>query len=326
MGQMRAGYFKNHLPSSETEAFYQSAIVLMIIAILAIMISSAILVLAVLRYLSGPIYALENATKRLARGHWQYRVHLDTSTQELQDMAKSINVLAESLEHQEQFRQRLVIELSHELRTPLQILLAEIEGLQDGIHEMTPEHFVSMHAEVERLSKLIKELENRLIYETGTFDIFLEKVHVSELVSRLVLGFEVSYLQKGLGLEATIEPDCFVMADSIRLAQAVINFLSNALKYTETGRITVRLARQGKGKVVLSITDTGLGIPDTVIKHVTERTRQPFKNSESRGVGLYIAALIIQKHGWHFRFERPKQGGTSVIIEMEVGEEAETPR
>lgn len=320
VGYMQAGYFKNHLPSSETEAFYQSAIVMMVIAILAIMISSAILVLAVLRYLSGPIYQLENATKRLARGHWQYRVHVDSSTQELQDMAQSINVLAESLEHQEQFRQRLVIELSHELRTPLQILMAEIEGLQDGIHEMTPEHLLSMHAEVERLSRLIKELENRLIYETGTFDIFLEQVNVSELVARLVLGFEVSFVQKGLALEVNIEPDCFVMADSVRLAQAVINFLSNALKYTDTGRVTVRLTRRGKEKLLLSIRDTGPGIPPEVIEHVTERTRQPFKNPESRGVGLYIAALIIQKHRWQLQFECPKEGGTVVNIEMEVGE------
>ncbi|GEM_PF-1382021 len=319
-GYLQAGYFKNHLPANDAEAFHHTAFSLMMIAILAIIVSSAILVFAVLRYLSKPIGQLNTTTKRLARGYWQSRVELKSSVRELQSIAGSVNVLADSLERQEQFRQRLVVELSHELRTPLQILLAEIEAMLDGVHSPSPEHLNSMHSEVERLSGLLKELENRLIYETGTFDISLERVNVSEIVSRIVLGFEASFSQKGLLLEAAITPQLYAMADSVRLAQAVINLLSNAMKYTESGSVSVQLAALNAGVLRLTVEDTGSGIPDEVIEHLAERKRQPFKSLESRGVGLYITSLIAEKHGWDLSFARTVAGGTLVTVDIHIGE------
>lgn len=112
-----------------------------------------------------------------------------------------------------------------------------------------------------------------------------------------------------------IEPDVIIEADSVRLAQVLINLLSNSIKYTQAGGASLSLKREGRN-VVIEITDSGEGMDEETAKNIINRSSQAFKAVNSKGVGLYIAKLIVDKHGWALDIESHKGRGTTVRIIM----------
>ena len=255
------------------------------------------------------------AAKDISTGHLQTRIAIKGNVAEMHEIADSINALGESLLNQEKFRQELIVSLSHELRTPLQILLSQLEAMLDGIYEADRERLEAMRAEVARTGELLNELEDRLIYENAAFDLNITQVNVSDLAHRVAIGHEGGFAQKKLDFIYNIEPDVIIEADSVRLAQVLINLLSNSIKYTQAGGASLSLKREGRN-VVIEITDSGEGMDEETAKNIINRSSQAFKAVNSKGVGLYIAKLIVDKHGWALDIESHKGRGTTVRIIM----------
>ena len=169
--------------------------------------------------------------------------------------------------------------------------------------------------EVARTGELLNELEDRLIYENDAFDLNITQVNVSDLAHRVAIGHEGGFAQKKLDFIYNIEPDVIIEADSVRLAQVLINLLSNSIKYTQAGGASLSLKREGRN-VVIEITDSGEGMDEETAKNIINRSSQAFKAVNSKGVGLYIAKLIVDKHGWALDIESHKGRGTTVRIIM----------
>lgn len=315
IGELTAGYFSNHISSPEADAFRGSGIWLVVLSIICISVVGAAISILFFFRLSKPIRQIAVAAKDISTGHLQTRIDIKSNVAEMHEIADSINALGESLLNQEKFRQELIVSLSHELRTPLQILLNQIEALLDGIYEADRERLEAMRAEVARTSELLNELEDRLIYENDAFDLNIAQVNVSELVRRVSIGHDGSFAQKNLDFTYDIEPDVIIEADSVRLAQVLINLLSNALKYTQSGGASLVLKRVGRN-VVIEIADSGEGMDEEVAKNIINRSGQAFKAVNSKGVGLYIAKLIVDKHGWELDIETCKGRGTTVRVNM----------
>ena len=263
--------------------------------------------------LSKPIHQIAVAAKDISTGHLKTRIAIKGNVAEMHEIADSINALGESLCNQEKFRQDLIVTLSHELRTPLQILLNQLEAMLDGIYEADSERLEAMRVEIARTGELLNELEDRLIYENDSFDLNITQVNVSDLVHRVAIGHEGSFAQKKLYFLYNIEPDVFIEADSVRLAQVLINLLSNAIKYTQAGGANLSLKRTGKN-VIIEITDSGEGMDEETAKNIINRSSQSFKAVNSKGVGLYIAKLIVDKHGWTIDIESHRGLGTTIKI------------
>ncbi|MDR2604012.1 MAG: HAMP domain-containing histidine kinase [Desulfovibrio sp.] len=315
VGELTAGYFSNHITSPEADAFRGSGVSLVILAILCISLSGALVSILFFYRLSKPIRDIAATAKEISKGHLQSRVSIKSNVSEMHEIADSINALGDSLLNQEKFRQQLIVELSHELRTPLQILINQIEAMLDGIYKADKSRLDSMHAEIARTGELLNELEDRLIYENDTFELNIATTDISTITTKVALGHEGGFAQRGLEFVADIEPDILVDADSVRYAQVLINLLSNAQKYTAEGSISLSLKREG-GAVELIITDTGEGIAPEVIGNINSRSVQSFKAVNSKGVGLYITKLIIDKHGWKFHIDSEINAGTRIRVIM----------
>jgi signal transduction histidine kinase len=315
VGELTAGYFTNHITSPEADAFRGSGVSLVILAILCISLSGALVSILFFYRLSKPIRDIAATAKEISKGHLQSRVSIQSNVAEMHEIADSINALGTALLNQEKFRQQLIVELSHELRTPLQILLNQIEAMLDGIHKADKPRLESMHAEIARTNELLNELEDRLIYENDTFELNIAPTGISEITTKVALGHEGSFTQKGLNFFTDIEPQIFIDADSVRYAQVLINLLSNALKYTTEGRVSLSLKRRGNA-VELLISDTGEGITPEIIGNINSRSGQSFKAVNSKGVGLYIAKLIIDKHGWELNIDSKISTGTRIRVVM----------
>ena len=153
------------------------------------------------------------------------------------------------------------------------------------------------------------------VYENDAFDLNITQVNVSDLAHRVAIGHEGGFAQKKLDFIYNIEPDVIIEADTVRLAQVLINLLSNSIKYTQAGGASLSLKREGRN-VVIEITDSGEGMDEETAKNIINRSSQAFKAVNSKGVGLYIAKLIVDKHGWALDIESHKGRGTTVRIIM----------
>ena len=154
-----------------------------------------------------------------------------------------------------------------------------------------------------------------MLYDNENFDIVTEPVDISEITKKLCVGYQGSMAKAGLGLHCDIEDGMVHKLDRLRYSQMIINILSNSLKYTAEGSVSLNLKRKGP-EIILSISDTGEGIDEQSITTVFERFYHSKTYRTSRGVGLYLVKLIVDKHNWQMDIVSSKDHGPTFTIRI----------
>jgi two-component system phosphate regulon sensor histidine kinase PhoR len=226
----------------------------------------------------------------------------------------------------ETIRRDFVSNVSHELRTPLASLRALVETLRDGALDDPPaaQHFLDrIETEVDALTQMVQELLELSRIESGRFPFHPQAVPVADLILRPVERLQPQGERAGVELFVNLPGGLpLVLADPERIHQVMINLLHNAIKFTaQGGSITITAAAQpAESTVVISVEDTGIGVPAEDLDRIFERF---YKTDRARtaggtGLGLAIAKHIVQAHdgriwaesiegkGSHFRFTLPK--------------------
>lgn len=196
--------------------------------------------------------------------------------------------------------------LSHELRNPLNVVIGYSEILRrgDGTHA---EGFVSRAADVIKRnalaqSQLVSDLLDLSRLQMGKLTINRESVSLSTIVTDAIETVKEEAVAKNIALEfESCDSSLLVHADPVRLGQIVWNLLNNAVKFTpQGGKITISLAQQGR-TALLSIRDSGQGIPPTFLPHVFEIFRQADASSSRKqgglGIGLALVKQLAELHG-----------------------------
>lgn len=261
------------------------------------------------RQITRPIRALSSGASQIARGNLEYRVKVD-SNDELGDLAQSFNSMVSSLDKSEQSRQQLMADIAHELRTPLTVIEGTVNGILDGVFEADNERLGSVKEQTALLTKLISDLRDLSLAESGQLKLELAPTNVVELVRRKLSQVELRARERDiqLKLNTTEIPD--INADSTRLEQVLANLLTNAIRHTPAGgniTITVEAVTSDnvhqimKPSVIISVADTGEGIAPEHLTNVFERF---YRAGESRarskggtGLGLAIVKQMVQAHG-----------------------------
>ncbi|HEV8632936.1 MAG TPA: ATP-binding protein [Chloroflexota bacterium] len=206
----------------------------------------------------------------------------------------------------ETIRRDFAANVSHELKTPIASLKALVETLEDGALDDPPaarEFLGRMHVEVDGLAQLVQELLDLARIESGQTRMTFEPHDVADLL-RSADRLRPQADRAGVAFEVTSDPDLPpVRADAARVESALINLVHNAIKFTPPGGgIAVRAARDeidGQPCVRLSVTDTGVGIPEADLPRLFERFYKADKSRASSGTGLGLAIVkhIVQAHG-----------------------------
>jgi two-component system sensor histidine kinase BaeS len=280
-------------------------------------ITSAAVALAVALYLawslSSPLRRIRAGAETMERGRLDARVK-ESGDDEVRAVARALNSLAETLQREERLRKDSVADLAHELRTPVMGLLARIEAAQDGVFSDGSANLAAMHDEAVRLSRLLDDLSS--LADAQRPGVLLERapVDLAGLARQQTTALADQFDQKGVAVALELQP-VVVNADAVRLKQVVVNLLSNALRYTDSGgSVTVRVFRDGRD-AVLEVSDTGVGIPEADLEHVFDRFWRGEK-SRSRatggtGIGLAIVQSLAEAHGGQARVtSTPGQGST----------------
>lgn len=261
-----------------------------------------------------PIRALAAATNRLAAGEFATRVPV-ASSDELGHLARDFNALALTLEKNEQARRQWVADISHELRTPLAILRGEIEALQDGVRQPTPDSIHSLHGEVLRLSRLVDDLYQLSLSDLGALTYRKEELDLADLLTAALASYRPEFAAKEIALKADIPRDTkpVLFGDPERLRQLFANLLDNALKYTDPGgALAVRLACRDH-LATLDLEDSAPGVPDSELDKLFDRLYR-VETSRSRtaggaGLGLAICRNIVEAHAGTITAHPSPMGG-----------------
>jgi signal transduction histidine kinase len=247
----------------------------------------------------------------LAAGDFSTRVHLD-SVDELSDVAKAFNLMADELERSfarqkqlERSRRDLTAAVSHDLRTPLTSIRAMIEALSDGVvsdPDTVQRYYAAISAQTENLSGLINDLFELSQLESGQVQLRKEPVNLNDLLSDVIESMQPQANAKNVSIEGAFCPDTpIVQAEVLKIQRVLYNLLQNAIRHTPAGgSISLSTAITPQG-VRVEVADTGEGIPPADLPHIFE---QFYRGDKSRscqtggaGLGLAIAKRIIEAHG-----------------------------
>ena len=296
--------------ASFNEALAYSALAAMIVAIaLSVFLS---------RNVIAPVRAMSLATQRIADGSYDERVEVN-GADELAQLAVRFNQMAEKLDQVEAMRRRLIGDVSHELRTPLTAIKGSMEGLMDGILPATHETYQQIHAEADRLNRLVDDLQELSRVEAHAYNLDIRPLDVSSLVKTVTKRLAPHAESKRIALGLELAPDLpRVLADEDRIIQVLTNLTGNALQYTpEEGKVTISAKRVDDG-VQIAIRDTGIGIPPEHLDHIFDRFYRVDKSRSRQagggsGIGLTIARALVEAHGGGIWVESGGEGKGSTF-------------
>lgn len=258
----------------------------------------------------------------IQKGDYSHKVEVG-GNDELTLLGNEFNDLTERLRISEQKRSRFVSDASHELKTPL----ASIKLLSDSIlqYDMdlnTVREFVSdIGDEAERLNRMTEKLLSMTKAE-GIPTQEMEIIYMAPTVHRVARMLRQSALQSKISFSLELEDDSPVLILEDDLYQVIFNLMENGIKYNQPGgNLTVHLARQGDN-AILSVTDTGVGIPDDAIDHIFERFYRVDK-ARSRatggsGLGLAIVRTIVQRNKGEISVSSESGKGTTFSVVFPV--------
>ncbi len=308
VGNAAIGYYGPFFMNDEDLTFINSLNRLLLWAAAGALVSATALGLLAARSITIPLERVERATQAIAGGRRDVLITERTRIRELDGIAAAVNDLSRGLKEQEALRRRLTADMAHELRTPLATLQSHLEALIDGIWQPDAVRLAGLHEEILRINRLVADLENLARYESDSQGLRRSDLDVAALVEGIVRNHEPQFHAKGVALR--YRPGCasetaggarLFSADPDRLSQAIINLLSNALKFTPAGgQVEVRVDCGPQGAEI-RVADSGIGIGPKDLPRVFERFYRA-DGSRTRatggaGIGLSIAKAIVEAHG-----------------------------
>lgn len=272
--------------------------------------------------LTNPIRRITATAKQIRDGDLSARTGL-RGDDEIDQLGETFDEMATSLEKDLKHERRLTSDVAHELRTPLMAMLATVEAMQDGVLPADDEHLETVASETRRLSRLVQQMLDLSRMENRTADINLEPVDMVAFVQRIVGSQQQLFSSNDLRLkfvDDTQGRSSTVDADPDMITQAIINIMSNAMRYTPEGGWVVVSVKGDRKYVMVSISDTGIGIAKEDLSRIFGRfwraDASRAREKGGLGVGLAVTKLIIERHHGFITVESELEKGTTFTIHL----------
>ena len=256
--------------------------------------------------LGEPIAALDKAAKEVSEGSLDQQIDEDIGWGEFKNLVASFNKMTADLKDYQtlqlqaqlsQMKEDLFRAVAHDLRAPLLGLQGYIYILSSGkaTKEEEKEYLELMRQAAANLSSLLEDVLDVSRLEAGTLNPALQEVYLPKLAQEAADTVAPSAREKHLELNVQV-PDITLQADEKLLRRVLINLLSNAVKFTQAGFVRLE-AKEEPGRVLISVTDSGVGIALKDQQTIFEKYHQVRSDSRGYGLGLFISRQIACAHG-----------------------------
>ena len=303
-------------------AFREKTIDAMLLAAIIAVAISLMIGFLVSRMLTNPIRRITGTAKQIRDGDLSARTGL-RGDDEIDQLGETFDEMATSLEKDMKHEKRLTSDVAHELRTPLMAMLATVEAMQDGVYPTDNEHLETVASETRRLARLVQQMLDLSRMENHTAPMNLEPVDTVELVRGIVGAQEPLFDQRDLRLRFADETQGkapLLELDPDMITQAVINLMSNAMRYTPEGGWVVVSVTLDRKHVMISVSDTGIGIAKEDLSRIFGRfwraDASRAREAGGLGVGLAVTKQIIERHHGFISVESELEKGTTFTIHL----------
>jgi signal transduction histidine kinase len=301
--------------SSVRRAFLTAAIAALVAAfILATGVSTAVL---------RRLRRLRNAVVQVgAPGFADARIPDDPRADEIGDLSRAFADMHERLAHQEELRRMFVATASHELRTPLMSLQGQLEMLDEDLSPHDPDvqdarrQLAGARTQADRLTRLATDLLDLSRLDARP-EVRRESVHLQELVRAVAAEFDAAAEARSVRIETTIPDGCGAAADPGAVARVVRILIDNALRFSPPGEAIRVSARGDDDTVVVSVADSGPGVPTEERERIFERfARGENGSGPGFGLGLAIGRELAERMGGTLTLAEDGSSGAVFLLRL----------
>lgn len=220
---------------------------------------------------------------------------------QIEQQSRDLAVAVERARTANKLKDQFLATMSHELRTPLNAIIGFAEVMMMGLAgEINPQalHAIDrIHQNSERLLELIDDILDISKIEAGRIELVNQSLDLRELLSNIELTFKPQAIQKGLEFRTQLEPGmpAQLVGDGQRLEQIMTNLVSNAIKFTDRGHVTMTIRRAEGQKWQVEVSDSGIGIPAHALEFIFEKFRQVDGSSRRAYSGTGLGLAIVKE-------------------------------
>jgi signal transduction histidine kinase len=263
-----------------------------------VMIFSLIIGILVSKKMSRDLIATADMAQNLDMGNDTVNFH--SNVKEIRVIQQSLESSRSRLKLKQKSRKALIDELVHQTRTPLTILRTHLEGIEDGIVDMSPEEIKVCENQIENITSIITNMSGMIDAERQDEAVNVEEFDFGQLMKQIVNGLRVQFEKKEIELKVNEIHKLTVKTDKYKLSQAIYNILTNAYKFTEpNGRVIIDY-EVSSDQLIISIKDSGPGIGEEEQAKIFDAyyKSKSNNNTSGEGIGLYIARENLRNiHG-----------------------------
>jgi PAS domain S-box-containing protein len=243
-----------------------------------------------------------------------------TLEERVQERTLELEAANARLTELDRMKSRFIADVSHELRTPLSVLNTRVYLLERSGEDKRAEYLQGLREQIERLSQFVTNVLDLSRIEGDRHQLVMQPLALNPLVSQVVESLRPRAEDAGLELRwqagAELRP---IRGNSERLGQVITNLVSNALKYTRAGHVSITTGLEPSGeRAWLRVEDTGIGIPPEDLPHIFDRFYRAQNVSQltiaGTGLGLSITKEIVEMHGGEIALESTVGVGTTVTV------------
>lgn len=299
--------------------------VFVLLLLLAIVILSFVTISGMffVRSIVNPVQKINETALKIAQGDLSARIETREYEDEIGQLSETINHMARELNETNRLKNEFLSTVSHELRTPLTAIKGWGETLLTTPNDdavLQEKGLSVIIKESERLTQLVEELLDFSRMESGNMSMRMEQFDVCVVLEEVITIFNARAARENIHLEYSLPPvPVYMRGDGNRIKQVFFNILDNAFKYSGSGaNVLINACLPNPQSVAVTVIDTGCGISQADLPHVTEKFYKANTAVRGSGIGLAVVSEIVAMHGGTFGIQSEVGQGTTVSVQLPI--------
>lgn len=320
------GYVIIHEPMSIVLAQTDEIVDIVFLSVIIMFLCACIVLLTFTIIIYRPIRNITKGAERYSKGDFSQKITVK-SKDEIGYLANTLNYMGNTLNTMDDEHRKFISNVSHDFRSPLTSIKGYIEAMLDGTIpvEMQEKYLNIILFETERLNKLTQSILDLNNFGTNGIALTITEFDINEMIRQTTMTFEGICNKKGLSFDLILtEKRLYVKGDMSKIQQVLYNLIDNATKFSnKNSTITIETNIKNE-KVLISVKDSGIGIPNDSIKKIWDRFYKTDlsrgKDKTGTGLGLAIVKEIVQAHNENINVISTEGVGTKFIFTLPLSD------